>query len=467
MIRTLVAISLLALAGCGDNIAPSAAPTLDAALADAGFAVQAGDAFAFGLADCAALPDCYASNASGSYLLFSVPPAPGAALPPIGPGTVNPPRTPAGQSVVWQLAPHEAVLITGRTPPRARYFSLAPYLFERQVGADRKTLFVSVADATNNTNVAVAAPSPFDAQVAYVVASDAAVERAARAALLASGWPDGAINTITVPPGVVHLGTDPTADTAMALGRVALFDDAAAGARYLADVPLEVRRLTADPALATEPLAIPARRAAVSATDELGLADAVDALQAAILADVGGQAHVELGVASAALVGAQISPATCLARNTNCLGEVSDTIYAAGPIEVVLGGGALTLTEDPRDYFIVFGVNHEASGLAAYANVVVTYWQKRAGVAAFESPAMVGSADRYLPSHPDRGKLFAVKVARHCAGATGCVELGTGFPGVPLDQTIAFLFRAYLAPGSSVAPDPRALVTERVIHVTP
>ncbi|MCE9576648.1 MAG: hypothetical protein K8W52_26105 [Deltaproteobacteria bacterium] len=460
------AMAITIVAACGGD-PPDPAIDLDGALVAEGFTVQAGDAFAFGLADCADLPDCYASNASGSYVLFSVPPAPGAPLPPIGPGTVNPPRTPAGQSVSWQLAPAEAVVITGRTPPPARYFSVAPYLFERQVGADRKTVFASVADATNNANLAHVGPSPFDAQVALVIASDGAVEARARAALVASGWDAGAINTVVVAPGIVHLGVAPEADSVLALGRVALFDDPAAGAAYLADVPLEVRRVTADAAIATAPLPTPTRIAPVSATDETSLAAGVDALAAAIEAELGARPHTEIGVASAALVGTRIAPAACIARTTDCLGEVSDTVYGAGPLDVVIASGTLLLPDDPDDYFIVFGVNHEAAGLATYANVVVTYWAKRAGIAAFESPDMVGSADRYLPTHPDRDRLFAVTIKRHCAGEVHCLEIPTTFPGVPLDQTVAFLFRAYLAPGSTVAPDPNALITERVIHVTP
>lgn len=449
------------------DAAIDARPALAAALAAEGFTVQAGDAFGFGLADCAELPDCFASNASGSYLLFSVPPTPGGALPPLGATTVNPPRTPAGQSVAWQLGADEAVVIAGTTPPPARYWSVAPYLFERADGATRATVFASLTDATNLVNVAHVGSSPFAAQVAFVVAADAGVLARARAGLIAAGWDERAINPLVLAPDVVRLGAGGDADTVMALGRVALVDDPAAAAAYLADVPLTVLRLTASAPPPPAPLPAPPRTPPHSATDERGLEPAVDALEAAIRAQLG-TAHADrLLLATAAQVSATLAPAGCIARLANCLGEVSDTVYAAGPIDVVLGGGALTLPDDPGDYFLVYGVNHEAAGLATYSNVVVTHWSKRAGVAAFESPAMVGSADAYLPDHPDRDRLFVVKVARRCGGAPYCLELPTTFPGVPLDQTLAFLFRAYLAPGAAVAPDPAALVTERVFHVTP
>lgn len=468
--------ALAALSACGDptatpdagvDVGPDAPPALAVALTAAGFTVQVGDAFGFGLADCADLPDCYASNASGSYVLFSVPPTPGGALPPLGPTTVNPPRTPAGQSVAWQLGAHEAVVIAGITPPPARYWSVAPYLFERADGGARATVFASLADATNPINVAHVGASPFAARVAFIVAADAGVLAQARAGLIAAGWDPRAINPLPLAPDVVRLGTGGDADTVMALGRVALVDDPAAGAAYLADVPLEVLRLTATAPPPPAPLPAPPRTPPHSATDERSLEPAVDALEAAIRARLGAARADRLLLATAAQVAATLAPAGCIARLANCLGEVSDTVYAAGPLDVVLGGGALTLADDPGDYFLVFGVNHEAAGLATYSNVVVTHWAKRAGVLAFESPAMVGSAAAYLPDHPDRDRLFVVTIARRCGGAPYCLELPTSFPGVPLDQTLAFLFRAYLAPGAALAPDPAALVTERVIHVTP
>lgn len=186
-----------------------------------------------------------------------------------------------------------------------------------------------------------------------------------------------------------------------------------------------------------------------------------------IEAELGDTPHTLLPIASAALVDTQLSPEACIASLTNCLGEVSDTVYAAGPLAVVLGSGTALLSETPGERYLVFGVNHEATGLATYANVVVTHWSKRAGIASFESPDMPGSADAYLPDHPDRDALFVVEIARACEGRPHCLEIATDFPGVPPDESLAFLFRAYLAPGGTVAPDPAALVTARVIHVTP
>lgn len=170
---------------------------------------------------------------------------------------------------------------------------------------------------------------------------------------------------------------------------------------------------------------------------------------------------------SAAAVSAVLDPETCLRSLTNCLGEVSDTTYAAGPRSVARGGEPLRLSEEPSEYFIAYGVNHEASGKATYANLVVQNQARQAGVADFTSRQMARSAERYLPGHPDADKLFAVKVARACQQEPYCIEVPTSFPGVGLDESLLFVFRAYLEPGRSVASAPSELLTERVLYVVP
>ena len=60
-----------------------------------------------------------------------------------------------------------------------------------------------------------------------------------------------------------------------------------------------------------------------------------------------------------------------------------------------------------------------------------------------------------------------MKVARACGSDPACLQAGTDFPGVSVGGNVAFLFRAYLAPNSTVSPDPTALIAEHVIHVVP
>ena len=449
-------MGFLCVAACGVDAGKDV--DLHDALAARGFAIGDGSAFAFGIDDCAHLPDCFESDETGSYLLFALPPAPGGTLPAPEPGAIDVHPPLPGESVTWQLGANEAVLIAGRMPPAARYFSVAPYLFDRQAGATRTTVLASVADATNNASMGDGA---FDTDGAFLIVADRGVEARAREALAGAGWAPDAIHTIVMSPELVHVGVDAAADTVTAVGRVALFDDPNAGAAYLTDVPLQVLRLTA-PGDAADPFPAPPRLLRVSATDERALAPAVTALGQAIETSLGSAPHAELAIADYPTTTAQTTPRSCIGTLASCRGDTSDSVYATVPLD-----GAHMLSDDPHDYFIVYGVNHEAAGLATYSNVVVTSSAWPAALASVESPYMAGGADRYLPDHPDRDKLFAFKVSRACGYEPGCLEVGSGFLGLPLDASYAFLFRAYLAPGSTVSPDPAALLTEHVIHVLP
>jgi hypothetical protein len=132
---------------------------------------------------------------------------------------------------------------------------------------------------------------------------------------------------------------------------------------------------------------------------------------------------------------------------------------------VARGGPPTRLSADPNDFYIAFGVNHEAASKATYSNVVVANQARQAGVVSFTSRQMPGSAELYLPEHPDVAKLFAVQIARDCAARQFCVEVPVGFPGVDIDADLNFVFRAYLEPGRSVSSAPAELLTERVLHV--
>lgn len=458
-------------AGGGGGPRPDAGPpdpTFASVLAEAGYTQQSGRAVAFRVEDCATLASCFGNNASSPYVLFTVPPAPGAALPDTSAfGDLS--FLPDGQTPAWLLGPGEAIIISGRTPPVARYFSFAPYLFTRAGDAGPLTIFASLSDALNVANIRTAGDTPFASQFAMVLTADAGAEATARAALGVFGVPDAVINTMPLPSDTLRMGTTAEADSVMLLGRVALFEDPTAGGAWLDAPPLAVWRISpTEAAPAPTPLAVPERAERGTGTDESGLADALDALDAAIRATLEGRTVEPVTIAPAAAVTQLLSPETCIANGTNCLGEISDTVYSAGPISVVQGNGTLTLSDDPAEAFWVYGVNHEASGKATYSNVVVMWGDRQAGVLDIPSTQMAGSARALLPDHPDADRLFAFRVARACGDDDPwCRVLPSEFPGVPFDGNLLFVFRAYLEPGTDRSPGPTELLTERVLHVRP
>lgn len=420
------------------------------ALGEAGYRVELGHVRPFQIQDCVPLPSCFGANATSPYLIFQLP----------APAT-------AEQADLWRLRADEAVLVLGRTPPRAAYFSYTPYVFTRYdaASAEQRIVYASISDSLNQVNLQVEGGAPFDARFALIMTADAVADREIRRALARTGLPARAMNSLPVPLPEVRMGLGAEADQLQLLGRIALFEDETAGRTYLNDPPLRVFRVTPRVLRTPEPLPPRARAVRGSGRDERSLEAAVDALEAAIRAAHGGQTIDSVTIFSAATVTGMFDPKRCLAQLSNCKGDVSDTTYSGGPRAVARGGPLSRLSADAQDFYVAFGVNHEAAGKATYSNLVVANQAREAGVVGFTSRQMPSSAEVYLPDHADASKLFAVKIMRDCAGQSFCLEVPIGFPGVDLDADLTFVFRAYLEPGHSVSSAPQELLTERVLHV--
>jgi hypothetical protein len=153
-------------------------------------------------------------------------------------------------------------------------------------------------------------------------------------------------------------------------------------------------------------------------------------------------------------------PDACIQNETSCAGDNRDTVYPA----IV----PRPLFADPDDFYVVLGVNHAATGKVAYSSFSVYAIEHLVGVAAVTSESYTGSAQVYLPSHPDAPKLYAWKIARQCGGEPYCLEIpDAGCPsGVVGDKFGTIAFRAYLEPGTHTAPDPSTLVIDRVVRFT-
>lgn len=448
------------LTSCADEAADSEPSLAD--LVGEQFHVGAGSAVAFRVEDCADMPDCFASNATSPYVLFGLPPTPGAELPPLDPSLGSVPRLDPSLSPVWHLDEREAVVISGTLPPPAAYFSIGPYAFDR-AGEDggRDTVFASIADATNHRHLA-ASGIAFGERFIAVMATDQGTANTV-AGLLPERDP---VITIEVSPAQLRLGVGADADGLALLGRVALFDDAVAGDAWLEGLESdswEVLRLT--PLEDGEPTPFPTRERVERSdgVDEAPLRPALDALTDAVEAAYPEATLERVPITPANLIDALLQPHVCLERRRDCLGDNRDTTYAAGPVSA---GGEPQERPMPDDgFFVLFGVDHEVTGNATYANAVLTLAEQRAGVAAIDSRTWQGSAAHYLPDHPDQASLFAWHFARDCSELPNCTEVGTEFPGIPATGNVLFIFRAYLNPGATVATDPGLLLTERVFWV--
>ena len=449
-------------AGC----APASETDLSAAFEAAGLTVQTGLTTDFHIEDCERLERCFGNNASAPYLLLNLPGHPDdpGLLPPNTIGQI--PRVPDDLRSQYYLDESEAIAIVGQTPPAARYFGFTPYLFSRvDDNGARVSVFASLTDSLNPVTIQAGDSGPFDSPLAIVYASDADTMAAAVDALRSQGYTDDNINQVALPrEGMAHGFDEASSDTFLMMGRIALIEDAQAASDYFDTLPLSVFRLT--PAQTGSALDVPPRTPRGDGATEEHLQDGLDALGDAITTQAAASGTVTaISIASSALVAAIIDPAACIENVTECKGDNTDTTYAAGPLNVIQADGTNTLA--PDEHFIVYGVNHAAAGKATYANFSVYTQQQRVGVAAVDSDEMPGSADAYIPDHPDRDRYFAYEVRRDCTDRPHCLTLDTAFPGAALDESVFFIFRAYMNPGHSVSPDHDEILTEQVVRVSP
>ena len=424
--------------------------SVEAALAADGFSIGSGRFEILDLTDCCMQGrNCSGNNPSSPYGSFRVPRAPGQTVP-------NAREDASGRSDVVRLRADEALLYLGQTPPRAVYFGYTPYLMDRDDGAGgRRSAFASLSETLNSHVIATAGADAFAGQVAIIATPDAATEARVRAALLAGGWPAGAINTIVFDPTLARFGLEQAADTFAILFRVALWADAGAGAAFLARPPGVVLRLTpATQAPAPQPFARPAARPKNAGGSEAGLRTSVDALGAAIAAR-----YAATHVGSALEVtGGVPDPDACIMGTSSCAGDNRNTNYPATRFFQWLEG--------PDDFLVVYGVDHQVTRKASYASVSVYALQHLVGVASVTSRDWAGSAADYVPASPQVGSLYAWKIKRDCGSEAHCLSVPVAMcpSGIEAGRLSTLAFRTYVEPGYATAPDVATLELDRVMR---
>lgn len=452
---------------------PGSSGTSDTAQAFEALAQQAGFVVAEGTVGfldpgdcCEACANCLWNNPSTPYGSFSVPPAPDQLVP-------DPPDNAAGAT--FFLRPDEGIVFLGRTPPPARYFSLRSYLAERLLTASdplppptdpgacgtqpaigvRAPVLGSLGPSLNQDRIAEQlGGDPFDQSFALITTADAAIEAQLSELLVSAGWDPRSVFVDRIPAADpelgLRLGLQPEADSFQMAIRIAVYEDEEQGAAYQA-APGRVLRLSpGEPGPARQPHPAQPLPPIGTGTTEAHLADAVDRLEAAIRAAYPGSVGVFNETRQ------WDYPTYDCFDALYCSGEIRDRYYARVP----------SFWLPVSDTFAVaFGVNHERSGKASYANASVDTVLNLIGLRGFDSSTMVGSARAFLPDDPQADELYAWVIARDCAPHAGraCYALPETCPeGLALHEPLFVSVRAYLEPGTGAKPLGAELVPDRV-----
>jgi len=409
---------------------------------------------------CAGITEtCNGNNFNAPYLLAFVPGHPDQTEP------VNLP-------FAFRLRRNEAIVLVGPTPPPTDYYSYTCFLLNRyEQGwgpADSRKIFSSLGDPLNRF-VIKPGPDSFNTNIVLVFTSDVNTEQAIRSSAGFAGFSRQVINTYVIPASLhkTNPELDKKSDTLVIGQRTALWQDGTTdGSGYLDTPGMLVFRVTPPEDSQFKPLPTPKQRVRGTGTTESDYGPAVDSLKEAILARYSHLAAQEITTSPAV----PQSP-VALQTMTNTLGDSADAVYLTNQ-------DLFKLSDDPDDFVIVYGVNHEKSGKALYQNINVYRAFKYCGVASAFSHcygdsclSFTSSAKDYLPQSTGFGidRLYALKIARNCANEPFCLNVPTGGcgVGVELDDELFIGIRAYVEPDTQTGPAYTELFYDRAIHFTP
>ncbi len=427
-----------------------------AALESAGFIVAQGtvtNVDVIGLFNAGITPSCYGNNADTPYCAIKLPNAPGQTVSNTLPWT-------------FRLNPDEAIVLVGRTPPDVLYYSYRSYLALRYFPASgaRSRVFGSMGDAINNFTIRTSGTpngnpgNAYEKDTIVIFTPDRGIDARIRAAAGSAGFSDSLINTDIIPVTLARLGMGADADELTVLHRTTYFADTNAGAQYMADMSsaIQLWRVTPVSSPAPDPFPMPELRVRGTGTTEYDLNDTLEELRDAILAAHAGMDATQL-VTSVFITDGFDG----IQRGADVLGDCRDTVYLATEDFCMSNG----------EFAVVYGVNHQASGKAIYANVNV-YGRtpttgndnEFAGVASVGTrDNLPGTARTYLGDHPQADLFYAYRVARdNPGGATNCLVIPAPHGRLRLD-VLCLAFRAYIEPGRKVGPCAGEMLYDRAI----
>ena len=459
------------------------------ALEKDGFTVQEGELGYFDfikLYNEGVLPSAYGNNPTTKYVAYFVPPAPGHKVD----KKISEIARTLGMSwntaSFWNLSPDEAVIFVGRTPPECRYFSYDLQLLSRAYGNETRWIFGNLADTINIAVINTEGTpnglpgNPFNQTTVIVNTADRGIDQRIRAAALSAGYSGAIINTQELPSSILNMGVENTSDTFMMLIRPAVVADKQTEDNYINNTPAVIFRITPNESTELDPYDYPELRVRGTGTTEFDLMDDLEELRIAILDKYTDLNATECPTSQTVPVGTD-----GIQRGIDVLGPNNDCCYLWAHNQTVssptppffditkfypfLRDPFITLGDDPNEFFIIYGVNHVATGKATYQNFGIYGADVWNGIKAITDADFSGSAEEYLPDNPNAKYLYVYKIARNCDGEPYCFEVptGPGAYGIGLDQPISVCWRIYLEPATKTGPSYSEIVYDRAIKFDP
>ena len=475
-----------------------------------GYTVQRGGYHYFAPEDCLTLTSCYANNPSSPYGIIMLPKGPSEDVSTYSKWGAILKKEVDGveMSSSYRLDVGETVVMLGQKPPRSLYYSFVPYLFDRwypenyafRLGGrpgtcpnvtnpdgERCEIFASLGSPINMLEMNTKGRESFSSEFALFMGGDKSQVEHIKAMGVEVGIESSVQNVFPISTEKVNLGLTPISDGLMTLDRTAFTENEIEKQQYFNNPStyITILRITPPanrtPGPAFRPKSFKGRITELEEVPSDGLSH-MD-LQSAVR-ELGYRARqVYQNTFPYAYNFSVQAPAfengyQCIAYGIMCNGDNQDTFYPNSLESVIQNIQCIqakgdqcpiiirtSLQEDGSDFFLVTGVNHNATERGLYSSISMYNAAKIESLGAFSSPltsdTYVGSANRF-GMNPDVSKyLYAVKVTRRCnENEPFCLEVPTeGSNSLPVNGSILFMERIYLdhmytgpADGATVKP---------------
>ncbi|MFW2500655.1 hypothetical protein [Clostridium diolis] len=391
------------------------------------------------------------------------------------------------EGVPYKLRPDEAIVLIGKTPPKAYYYSFRSFLFfaKNKIGKDYSDnttvgnnqtgkyhiIFGSLGDTINNYNINTEnTPDgtlgyPYDSSTIIITTADQYINHQVRKALINSGFSSDIMNNDNIPEGLVNLGLERGKDTFAILMRASIWENRDIGQEYLdnLDKYWHVLRITPKkPIKNNHSWPVPTLKIRETCKTEFNLLpharDDLNYLRYKILEKYYSNDYEAIDLKTNIWV---MESFEGILMDVNVLGESRDALY--------LRTNNFELTSDD-DFVITYGVNHTQTGKAVYYNSSFYGAKKLNGVSVIYSPDCEGSANEFFPKDCEvSNNYYVYKMARKgCGDCVAIIPYSTGNPkwacyGVNNYQEAFIAFRLYLNQETLVGPAPYDVIWDQAI----
>ena len=466
-----------------------------------GYTVQRGAFLYITPERCKLMPSCYANNPPSPYGVTLLPKSPredtstysnwGVTLSGNFNGTF--------MSATYRLDETETVLMLGQTAPRSLYYAYIPYVFDRwypkgwtskstdwsrcadvtDPNGSRCRLFASLGNPTNmlNMNTSNEKGDSFNSEFAYFMGGDQNQIGEIQGLGIRAGIRKSTHNVFGLSKDRARLGLDRDSDGFMHLTRTAFVENKEEFNDFIynPDKFITILRITPKIVLPRNRQTFPAPvfKQRISDPESVPLKGLSHEKLTSILSN-----DMRFGIIEKYqnthryVYEFPIIPPIyrngydCMDQGMQCNGDNQDTLYPNSRNSAPVNHFCMerlekdcpityrtTLQEDGSDFFIITGVNHNATERSLYSSISAYSQDRLESLGGFDSlPIDVssksywGSAKQYLQNSDASDYFFAVKITRKCEkDEKYCLEIKkSGSNSLPLNQSCVFIERSYM-----------------------